>query len=123
MGESLKFGNLLDGGWPDYSYPAPLQDGATTNFRAFVKWQTQRNGLKVERFTPGRNDQVVLLRDAKKYPDFEFRNIGANGEVWTGVGAATRKHFPLLNTLPRADWPSKNMCRTAGLRRSSEVTQ
>jgi hypothetical protein len=113
VGESLKFGKLLDRGWPDYSYPAPLQDGATTNFRAFVKWQTQHNGLKVERFAPGRNDQVVLLRDAQKYPDFEFRNIGANGEVWTGVGTATRKHFPALDTVPRADWPSENMCSTS----------
>lgn len=113
VGESLKFGKLMDRGWPDYNYPAPLQDRATTNYRAFVKWQTERNGLKVERFTPGRNDQVVLVRDAKKYPDFEFRNVGANGEVWTGVGTATRKHFPLLDTVPQADWPSENMCSTS----------
>jgi hypothetical protein len=113
VGESFKFGKLMDRGWPDYSYPALLQDRATANYRAFVKWQTERNGLKVERFAPGRNDQVVLLRDAKKYPDFEFRNIGANGEVWTGVGTATRKHFPLLDAVPRADWPSENMCSTS----------
>jgi len=113
VGESLKFGKLLDRGWPDYNYPAPVEDGATTNYRAFVKWQTQNNGLKVERFTPGRNDQVVLLRDAKRYPDFQFRNVGANGEVWTGVGSATRNHFPALDTLAKQDWPSENMCSTS----------
>ena len=113
VGENLKFGKLLDRGWPDYNYPAPLGDGATKNYRAFVKWQTENNGLKVERFTPGRADQVVLLRDAKKYGDFEFRNIGANGEIWTGVGTATRNHFPALDTLPRADLPSENMCSTS----------
>ena len=110
VGESLRIGKLLDRGWPDYNYPAALEDGATKNYRAFVKWQTGNNGLKVERFAPGRNDQVVLLHAAKQYPDFEFRNIGANGEVWTGVGAATRQHFPALETVPRADWPSENMC-------------
>jgi hypothetical protein len=111
--ESLKFGKLLDRGWPDYNYPAPLQDGAAQNYRAFVEWQTRSDGLKVERFAPGRNDQVVLLRTAKKYPEFEFRNIGANGEIWTGVGTATRNHFPALDALPRADWPSENMCSTS----------
>ena len=113
VAESIKIGKLFDRGWPDYDYPSPQADRATKNYRAFVAWQTTHNGLKVERFTPGRGDQVVLLRDAKKYPDFEFRNIGANGEVWTGVGTTTRRHFPSLDTVPKADWPSENMCSTS----------
>jgi hypothetical protein len=56
---------------------------------------------------------VALLRDPKKYPGFEFRNIGVNGEVWTGVGTSTRNHFPALDTVPRPDWPSENMCSTS----------
>ena len=110
VGESIAIGKLLDRGWPDYNYPAPLEDDATNNYRAFVSWQTQNNKLTVERFAPGRNDQVMLVHDPKKYPDFEFRNIGANGEIWSGVGTATVNHFPVLDTLPRADWPSENMC-------------
>lgn len=43
-------------------------------------------------------------------PRTQFRNIGVNGEVWTGVGEATRNHFPALDTLPKGDWPSENMC-------------
>lgn len=113
VGESLKIGKLLDRGWPDYNYPAPLEDGATKNYRAFVKWQTENNGLKVERFAPGRNDQVVLCRDAAKYPDFELRGVGANGEIWTGEGTATVKTFPPLDTIPRALWPHENMCSTS----------
>jgi hypothetical protein len=113
VGESLKIGKLLDRGWPDYSYPRPLDDAATKNYRAFVKWQVEHNGLKVERFAPGRNDQVVLCRDAKKYPNFEFRNVGANGEIWTGVATVTRNHFPPLETVPRGDWPHENMCSTS----------
>jgi hypothetical protein len=110
VAESLKIGKLMDRGWPEYNYPAPLEDNATKNYRAFVKWHTANNGLKVERFIPGRKDQVVLLRSPQQYPDFEFRNIGSNGEVWTGVGTTTRKHFPALETLAQADWPSENMC-------------
>ncbi len=110
VGESLKIGKLMDRSWPDYNYPAPLEDEGTKNYRSFVTWQARNNGLKVERFTPGRNNQVVLLRDAKRYPEFELRNVGANGEIWTGVGTVTRHHFPALDTVPRADWPSENMC-------------
>jgi hypothetical protein len=110
VGENLRIRKLLDRGWPDYNYPAPLQDSATKNYRAFVKWQADNNGVKVERFVPGRNDQIVLLHAPDQYRDFEFRNIGANGEIWTGVSTATRHHFPALETVPRADWPSENMC-------------
>ncbi|HOL73776.1 MAG TPA: MBL fold metallo-hydrolase [Bryobacteraceae bacterium] len=113
VGESLRIGTLLDRGWPDYNYPAPLEDAGTKNYRAFVKWQTERNGMRVERFVPGRKDQIVLRRNPKAYPEFEVRNIGANGEIWTGVGTATRRHFPPLDSVPRADWPSENMCSTS----------
>jgi hypothetical protein len=110
VGESLKITKLLDRGWPDYSYPKPLDDAATKNYRAFVKWQTEHKGLRVERFAPGRSNQVVLCRDAKKYPNFQFRNVGANGEIWTGEGTSTHKHFPPLDTVPRALWPHENLC-------------
>ncbi len=113
VGESLGIGKMLDRGWPDYNFPIPLEDATTKNYRAFVKWQAEHSGMKVERFTPGRNDQVTLRRAPKKYPNFEFRNVGANGEVWTGVGTATRRHFPDLDTVLRADWPSENMCSTS----------
>jgi hypothetical protein len=113
VGESLRIATLLDRGWPDYNFPAPLEDAATKNYRAFVQWQVAHRGLKAERFTPGRNDQVVLRHDPKKYPDFEFRNVGANGEIWTGVGTITRRHFPALEAVPRADWPTENMCSTS----------
>lgn len=113
VAESLRFGKLLDRGWPEYDYPAPVEDEAAANYRAFVTWQAAHNGLKVERFTPGRNDQVVLRREPGKYREFEFRNIGANGEIWAGVGTATRRHFPGLDAVPRSDWPSENMCSTS----------
>jgi len=110
VGDSLKIGKLLDRGWPDYNYPKPLDAAATKNYLAFVKWQTEHKGLRVERFVPGRNDQVVLCRDAKEYPNYQFRNVGANGEVWTGEGTATHKHFPPLDTIARGLWPHENMC-------------
>jgi hypothetical protein len=115
VGENIPIGKLMDRGWPDYQYPAPLADQMMTNYRAFLKWQTEQNGMRVERFRPGRDDQIILLRAARQYPNFEVRNIMANGEVWTGTGTATRQQFPALKDIPAEDRPSENMC-SAGIR-------
>lgn len=113
VGEHLRIGKMLDRGWPDYSYPKPIESASMKNYRAFLKWKTANDGMKVERFQPGRNDQAVLCRDPKKYPNFDFRNVGANGEIWTGVGTVTRCHFPDLKNVPPTDWPHENMLCTA----------
>jgi len=113
VGDELRIGRLLDRGWPDYKFPAPIESAGMKNYFAFLKWHGEKSGTKVERFTPGRNDQVVLLRAPKKYPEFDFRNVGANGEIWTGVGSQTRASFPDLAAVPRADWPTENMCSTS----------
>src|SRR5690606_22741202 len=54
----------------------------------------RHRGLVMERFQPGRNDQIRLLRDPGAYPQFELRNLYANGELWTGVGGQTRSLMP-----------------------------
>ena len=117
VGEQVPIRRVLDRGWPNYDYPAPLQDGNVKNYRAFLAWQTEHNGMKVERFQPGRGDQIVLLRSPERYPGFQVRNIMANGEVWTGVGTNTRQQFPELKDVPTEDRPTENMC-SAGLRLS-----
>ncbi len=117
VGENIPIGKLMDRGWPDYQYPGPLNDPMIRNYRAFVKWQTEQNGMRIERFQPGRNDQITLLRQPKAYSSFEVRNIMANGEIWTGGGTATRQHFPELKDVSPADKPSENMC-SAGFRLS-----
>jgi hypothetical protein len=101
---------MLDRGWPDYNYPAPLNDPTVTNYRAFLEWQRKNNGMQVERLKAGRNDQIVLRRDAAKYPNFEVRNVAANGEVWTGVGSNTRAHHPRVADLKPEEYPTENMC-------------
>jgi beta-lactamase superfamily II metal-dependent hydrolase len=107
--EDVKVGKLLDRSWPDYRNATQPEAPFMKNYRACVKWQTENNGLQVERFAPGRNDQVVLRRQPQKYPQFEFRNVAANGEIWTGRGAATEHKMPPLDTIPRNKWPDENV--------------
>lgn len=117
VGESIPIAKILDRGWPDYQFPAPLEDQMMKNYRAFLTWQSEHNGMRIERFQPGRNDQIILTRSPGKYSNFEVRNIMANGEVWTGVGFVTRQHFPSLKDIPPEDRPTENMC-SAGFRLS-----
>lgn len=109
VGDQLHIGKLLDRGWPDYNYPMPLESPTIKNYRAFVKWQADHNGVKPERFAPGRNDQVVLCREPEKYPQFEFRNVGASGEIWTGKGTTTERRFPSFANIPRKQLPDENV--------------
>jgi beta-lactamase superfamily II metal-dependent hydrolase len=112
-GEHIRIGKMLDRGWPDYNYPAPVRDPTVQNYRSFLAWQQKQNGMKVERLRPGRNDQIVPLREAAKYPNFEVRNIAANGEIWTGVSSNTRQHFPRIEDLRPEEYPTENMCSMA----------
>ncbi|MCX6623072.1 MAG: hypothetical protein NTY38_18790 [Acidobacteria bacterium] len=109
VAEHLPIHTIIDRDWPHYNWPQPLTDDWVANYRQFLVYQTRHTGLKVERFHPGRNDQIVLTRAARDYPSFEVRNIAANGEVWTGVAANTRHHFPPNDKEP----PSENSCSIA----------
>jgi hypothetical protein len=115
VGEHIPIRKILDRGWPDYDFPVPLQDSIVRNYRAFLEWHSRNSGLIAERFQPGRNDQIVPVHSPAKYPEFQVRNIMANGEVWTGVAAGTRRHLPNLKDVPKEDWPTENMC-SAGMR-------
>jgi hypothetical protein len=117
VAEYVQIRNFLDRGWPEYDYPVALRGETIDNYRAFLKWQQELRGTKVDRFHPGRKDQIRLVKSPEEYPEFEVRNIVANGEVWTGVGSETRSHFPPLSELKPEERPSENPC-SAGFRLS-----
>ncbi len=120
VGEQIPIRKMLDRGWPNYDYPipieeypAPIANDMMQNYRAFLKWQLDNNGLQVERLQPGRSDQIVLVHKPGDYRNFEVRNIAANGEIWTGVDINTRQHFPPIEHLQPAERPTENMCSIA----------
>ncbi|ADV82998.1 ComEC/Rec2 family competence protein [Terriglobus saanensis] len=107
----LPIARYVDRALPDFSYPIPAEQDFQKNYRAFLNSEVQA-GRKVERFRVGANDQFSLL-DPGKHPDFEVRNLAANGEVWTGKGEATQKLFPELTRLKTEEFPSENACSCA----------
>ena len=112
VGDSIPISTLLDRAWPDYDYPVELDFPPIQNYREFVRVHRTR-GLVIERFKVGSKDQIHLVHEADKYPNFSVRNLAGNGVVWTGVGQNTRSHFPPLTSLARADYPTENMCSLA----------
>jgi hypothetical protein len=114
VGEYIQFDKMVDRAWPEYNYPAPLSEKSISNYRNFVKWNVKKNGMKMEQFITGSNEQFRLLYDNERFKNlFEVRNIVANGEVWTGVGNETRHYFP--EEIPSRDLPDENKC-SAGIR-------
>lgn len=106
LARHLPIRTMLDRGWPDYATPAPVPTtGDTGRYLAFVRETPSR----MQRFEAGRHDQITLVRAAKDYPTFEVRNIAVNGDVWTGIGQATRSRFPdNWQALPAEDHPTEN---------------
>lgn len=113
VGDRIRIRKLIDRGWPDYDWPQLLNNATMTNYREFLKWQKEHNKLTIERFHPGRTDQVTLVHRPDEYADFVIRNIAANGEIWTGLGDLTRQQFPPLESIPEGDGPGENMCSIA----------
>lgn len=81
-------------GYPDYNEDTtiPEMDGELAgDWQVFVKWAVANKGMTADRFRTG-EEQITLLKDKSKYPDFRIFNIVANGYVWnldssTGKGA------------------------------------
>ena len=110
VGEHIIFRKLFDRGWPDYNWPAPMENEKMKNYRQFLKYNIEKNGSVVGRFQAGKNTQLILVNNREKYPDFEIRNIAVNGHVWSGIGTSERNYFPALESIGRSEYPGENMC-------------
>ena len=113
VGENIPFGKIVDRNWPDYNWPLPMTDNKNVqNYIRFVN-RHLADGGQAEQFQAGSNQQFKLLKQAGKYPEFEIRNMAANGVVWTGTQNNVRNHFPSLETLSKNEYPSENHCSAA----------
>lgn len=93
-GEFLKFGKILDRGWPDYNYPQNIENiPDVENYINFIKWKIASEGQKVEQFIVGSNSQIKLNYNAASYPIFKIQNLFGNGIVWSGAGTTTTDYI------------------------------
>lgn len=98
VGDLIRFDKLIDRDWPDYDFPsaeniASSNPGFMDEYHKFVKYQMSQ-GMKMERFVEGSNEQFPLLHQPRKYRrKFEIRNMAANAQVWTGKGSSVQKTY------------------------------
>lgn len=100
-------GKVMDRGYPTYEYPFDMcrLNATVRNWVAALNWHKEHSGIEVERFQAGADKQITLKYAASDYPSFAVRNIGVNGEVWTGIGNNTRSTFPALQDIVCANPP------------------
>lgn len=111
-GEYIRFGKVIDRGWPDYSYPLPVDDPDVHNYLAFIQWKIKSEGLSPDSFHIGSATQIALLKDRDTYENiFQVRNLAANGRVWSGCGNETTDYYELhpLNKGPAQNENTKSL--------------
>jgi len=113
VGDNIPFEKIIDRGWPDYEYLVPLRNDMMKNYIEFIKWHKENNGVEAEQFHVGANNQLLLVHSPHKFPEFEIRNVAANGHVWTGINSNERNHFPPLESLTPSEYPGENQLSCA----------
>ena len=83
--ETLRFRTAVDRGWPTYDDPVPLakdyDEGSLGNILKLYRHLQARDGLKIEKFRLGVEDQFLPRKDAAACAGFGIRNICANGRI------------------------------------------
>ena len=80
----VPYNHILDQAYPSYAEDekTPAIEGQLSqDWAKFVTWGVANGKFTADRFTPGK-EQIVLVNDAAKYSDFSILNICANGFVW-----------------------------------------
>ena len=86
VGEDFSFRHYFDHQYPKIGEHARDPDpGSIRLMREWIPHAVAR-GMRPHRFAVGAADQIRLLRNAAAYPQFEIRNIAANGVIWDGKG-------------------------------------
>ncbi|MGI5831657.1 MAG: hypothetical protein ACOX6D_03890 [Thermoguttaceae bacterium] len=94
VGEMIHFGKGFDRGFPEYRTPFPIDSPDLENYRRFIRRKVKEDGLVMEPFEVGRQDQIALLRDPEPYRRlFHIRNLCGNGLLWTGKGGVNDDTF------------------------------
>ena len=109
VAESIRIHEVIDRGWPDYTYPARITDPSSRNYIELAKVMAAR-GTTIQRAHAGSLSQLALRRNPAAYPDFNARILSVNGDVWTGTAEQSSSSFFRVATLPPTLLPTENMC-------------
>ena len=84
VGEDFGFRHYFDHQYPKTGEHALDPDpGSLSLMREWIPYAIAR-GMEAHRLEVGARNQIALVHDAASFPEFEIRNIVANGIVWDG---------------------------------------
>ncbi len=120
VAEVMPVNMLLDRGYPSYDYPYDMKkparkkaggevefDYTMNNYFQFIKEKTEK-GMRMAALKAGSNQQIILLKDPKAFPDFFVQNIKSNQWIWTGKNSSVIQQFPTVDTSGERTWPDEN---------------
>ena len=85
--DTLRFRKAIDRGWPDYADPLPYpagkgwMGGSLHRMSALYRRLAERDGLEVEKFRVGAEDQLRMLRDPDRWQGFSVFNLCGSGKI------------------------------------------
>lgn len=83
LGELFSIGKIFDRKYPDYTFSElEKKDDGFENFHKYTTWKLKNGETSMEKFEVGALDQLALVKNREKYPDFHIRNLCANGVVY-----------------------------------------
>ncbi len=90
VGEDIRFGTLVDRGYPNYDYPSLEKNVRSSGemlpeYMKFVSWQRDNRGMQAERFQVGSRSQFRLRYAPERYKgSFEVWNVAGDGLIADG---------------------------------------
>ncbi|RKR05043.1 beta-lactamase superfamily II metal-dependent hydrolase [Flavobacterium sp. 90] len=98
VGDLVPIKKLIDRSAPNYNFPLDLNKYYTEENSIFLNYQkfiaeNKTKGLKAEGLSVGNSDQLVLMKNTKKYPNFRITGVKSSGTIWTGVGNQTQEYI------------------------------
>ena len=95
VGESIRFGKIVDRAYPDYD-EVSANRSVTAEYAKFVNYQIANKGTQAEKFKIGSTKQFALKYNPKPYKaSFQILNVASNGYLTTGKGSKTSPMFRL----------------------------
>lgn len=85
----MPFDRLVDRSYPDYSDDENLK--TLKSYRKFIQYNTEHNGLIVERFNVGSDKQLAPRYHPESYPYFRVFGYAASGFAWNGSAVVDTK--------------------------------
>lgn len=109
--DDIRFGQGLDRCWPNLGEPFRCKDTSVRQFAQIertYRWLERHQGLRIEKFKVGAENQIQLRKTPADYPDFRVLNVCGNGVIRTRDGGTRNLYAGFVPKDDRDVWRREN---------------